>query len=82
MSEEIAEGIPGAELVVLETCGHIPMLEWPEETTDLLRQWLDRIKVQRPSVSESIFSKIVSDSPANALRSEFPDGLNMLLGVL
>jgi len=43
MSEEIAEGISGAELEVLETCGHIPMLEWPEQTTDLLRHWLDRI---------------------------------------
>jgi pimeloyl-ACP methyl ester carboxylesterase len=43
MSEEIAEGISGAELEVLETCGHIPMLEWPEQTTDLLRRWLDRI---------------------------------------
>ena len=44
MSKEIADGIPGAELVVLETCGHIPMLEWPEKTTDLLRHWLDGIK--------------------------------------
>ena len=43
MSEEIAAGISGAELEVLETCGHIPMLEWPEQTTDLLRRWLDRI---------------------------------------
>ena len=45
MSEEIAEGILGAELVVLETCGHIPMLEWPEQTTDLLRHWLGWITV-------------------------------------
>jgi len=44
MSEEIAEEIPGAELAVLETCGHIPMLEWPEQTTDLLRHWLDRVR--------------------------------------
>ena len=44
MSEEIAEEIPGAELAVLETCGHIPMLEWPEQTTDLLWHWLERIR--------------------------------------
>lgn len=43
MSEEIARGIPGAELEVFDTCGHIPMLEWPEETTAVLRRWLERI---------------------------------------
>ena len=44
MSEEIAAGIPGAELTVLDTCGHVPMLEWPEKTTGLLRRWLDSLR--------------------------------------
>lgn len=44
MSEEIAAGIPGAELAVLDTCGHVPMLEWPEKTTGLLRRWLDSLR--------------------------------------
>ena len=44
MSEEIAAGIPGAELTVLNTCGHVPMLEWPEKTTGLLRRWLDSLR--------------------------------------
>lgn len=41
MSEEIAQAIPTAELAVFDTCGHIPMLEWPEKTTSLLRRWLE-----------------------------------------
>ena len=44
MSEEIAAGIPGAELAVLDACGHVPMLEWPEKTTGLLRRWLDSLR--------------------------------------
>ncbi len=44
MSEEIADGIPGAELAVLDACGHVPMLEWPEKTTGLLRRWLDSLR--------------------------------------
>lgn len=46
MSEEIADGIPNAQLTVLDTCGHIPMLEWPEETTGLIRRWLNSLRDQ------------------------------------
>jgi pimeloyl-ACP methyl ester carboxylesterase len=40
MSREIAQGIPGARLVTIPDCGHIPMLEWPEATSEALRRWL------------------------------------------
>ena len=43
MSKEIAETIPGAELEIVENCGHIPMLEWPDKTELLFRKWLNRI---------------------------------------
>jgi len=33
--------IPGAQLYVFENCGHLPVLEQPDETTQLLRAWLD-----------------------------------------
>jgi pimeloyl-ACP methyl ester carboxylesterase len=40
VSEEMARGIPGARLAVLEHCGHLSTLECPEEATALLRAWL------------------------------------------
>ncbi len=39
-SEEMAATVPGAELHVIEACGHLPALERPEETATLLRAWL------------------------------------------
>ena len=42
VAEEIARGIPGAEYVVVEHCGHLPALEKPEETTAALERWLER----------------------------------------
>jgi pimeloyl-ACP methyl ester carboxylesterase len=41
-SEEMAAGIPGAELVVLDDCGHLSTWERPDEVTDALRAWLAR----------------------------------------
>jgi len=38
--EEIASGIPGARLAIVEDSGHIPTLEQPAETTALLADWL------------------------------------------
>ena len=40
VSEEIAAGIPGARLCVVENCGHLSTLEQPEAVTALLRDWL------------------------------------------
>ncbi|MEE1925139.1 alpha/beta fold hydrolase [Pseudomonas sp. 148P] len=37
----IHAGIAGAHLEVLDECGHLPPLEHPERTTELLGRWLD-----------------------------------------
>jgi len=39
-SQEIAAGIKGSELIVIEECGHLITLEKPEETNAILRKWL------------------------------------------
>jgi pimeloyl-ACP methyl ester carboxylesterase len=40
--EELAAGIPGARLEIIEKCGHMAALEKPAEVTALLKQWLER----------------------------------------
>ena len=39
-NEEMASLIPGAELVVIEHCGHLSTLEQPKEVNAALRHWL------------------------------------------
>lgn len=39
-SEEIAAGISGARLAVVEDCGHLSTIEQPQAVTALLRDWL------------------------------------------
>lgn len=39
-SHEIAAGIPGAKLVVIPHCGHLPQLETPDATTAAMLDWL------------------------------------------
>jgi pimeloyl-ACP methyl ester carboxylesterase len=39
-STELAEGIPGAKLVVIPDCGHLPQLEKPEAVTAAMLDWL------------------------------------------
>jgi pimeloyl-ACP methyl ester carboxylesterase len=39
-SKEMAEGIAGAKLVVLENCGHLPQPEQPGATVRALVEWL------------------------------------------
>ena len=41
--EEMAGLTPGAELVVIEDCGHISTLERPNEVTVALRRWWERL---------------------------------------
>jgi pimeloyl-ACP methyl ester carboxylesterase len=40
LSVEMAEGIPGAKLVILAACGHLPQPEQPQATADALVEWL------------------------------------------
>jgi pimeloyl-ACP methyl ester carboxylesterase len=40
-SEEIARGIAGSTLAVIEECGHLSTLEKPAEVTRALRDWLN-----------------------------------------
>ncbi|AWB25528.1 alpha/beta hydrolase [Methylobacterium currus] len=41
LAREIHEGIAGSRLHVLPECGHLPPLERPDETSALLREWLE-----------------------------------------
>src|SRR4051794_4205798 len=40
LSMEMASGIPGANLVVLPNCGHMPQVEQTQATADALTEWL------------------------------------------
>jgi pimeloyl-ACP methyl ester carboxylesterase len=42
-SREIAAAVPGAELVVIERCGHMLTMERPDEVNAALARWLERI---------------------------------------
>ncbi len=41
LAREIAAGIPGARLEVIEGCGHLPPMEAPGRTSALMRDWLN-----------------------------------------
>jgi pimeloyl-ACP methyl ester carboxylesterase len=36
----MADGIPGAKLVILPNCGHLPQVEATEATIEALVEWL------------------------------------------
>ena len=40
LSREMADGIHGAKLVILENCGHLPQPEQPQATAAALVEWL------------------------------------------
>ncbi|WP_407166651.1 alpha/beta fold hydrolase [Bradyrhizobium sp. ORS 111] len=40
LSSEMAAGIPGAKLVILENCGHLPQPEQPQACANALVEWL------------------------------------------
>ena len=48
--EELARGIPGAKLVIVEECGHVAPLEQPEAVTDALHEWLTGEPTPGPGV--------------------------------
>ena len=41
LSEEIAESIPGVELILVDECGHLSTMERPEKVNAVLRGWLN-----------------------------------------
>ncbi len=49
-SEFLREGIPGAELQIVENAGHLVMLERPDLVADMLKQFVDKIplRVRKP----------------------------------
>lgn len=40
LAVEMADTIPGARLRTIPHCGHLPPMEQPEATNDILREWL------------------------------------------
>lgn len=40
---DMAEAIPGANLAIIEDCGHMSTMEQPQATTALMRSWLQRL---------------------------------------
>ena len=38
--EELAAGIPGAHLEIIDQCGHMAALESPAKVTGLFKKWL------------------------------------------
>jgi pimeloyl-ACP methyl ester carboxylesterase len=43
-ARHVAEWLPNAEQVTLERCGHVPQVEQPEETNQLVTRFFDRIE--------------------------------------
>ncbi|MDP9426501.1 MAG: alpha/beta hydrolase [Actinomycetota bacterium] len=46
LHEELADGIPGARLHIVDRCGHLSALERPEEITRAMREWLEALAVR------------------------------------
>jgi pimeloyl-ACP methyl ester carboxylesterase len=40
LQEEIAAGIPGARLMLLDNCGHLAPMEQPQTVSQAMRDWL------------------------------------------
>lgn len=45
LGRDLADGIPSAELVVLDGIGHLSVLEDPDGAADALQMWLKRVNV-------------------------------------
>jgi len=45
LSEEMAECIPGADLVLLDECGHMSPLERPDSVTAAMQSWLTKVDI-------------------------------------
>jgi pimeloyl-ACP methyl ester carboxylesterase len=57
-SRHVAKWLPSAEQVTLDRCGHIPQVERPEETNELLMDFFTRVEAiergGRPPVAQSL----------------------------
>jgi pimeloyl-ACP methyl ester carboxylesterase len=42
--EELARGIPGAQLIAIDSCGHLAPLERPAAVADALADWVRRLR--------------------------------------
>ena len=45
LSEEMAECIPGADLVLLDECGHMAPLERPDSVSAAMQSWLTKVDI-------------------------------------
>jgi pimeloyl-ACP methyl ester carboxylesterase len=45
-SEEIRDGITGAQLHIIPDCGHLPPIEKPDAVAKLLRDWIGSLANQ------------------------------------
>lgn len=41
---EMADAIPNAELIVIEKCGHLSALERPQQVTEVMKSWLEKMQ--------------------------------------
>lgn len=44
IAEEMANGLPAAELTIVDACGHLSTLEQPDAVNAALRRWLGRLQ--------------------------------------
>jgi pimeloyl-ACP methyl ester carboxylesterase len=52
-SRHVAEWLPSAEQVTLDCCGHVPQVERPEETNELLMNFFARAEQEQPGRPET-----------------------------
>jgi pimeloyl-ACP methyl ester carboxylesterase len=48
LSEELAAGLPDAELVIVDSSGHMTTLEQPQAVVAAVLRWLDRVDSRQP----------------------------------
>jgi len=54
MARELAAGVPGAELVELDGCGHCPPLEQPDAFVSTIESFLDRVALGAGKPAEPV----------------------------
>jgi pimeloyl-ACP methyl ester carboxylesterase len=64
-SRHVRKWLPGAEQVVLHNCGHVPQVERPEETNELLLSFLARADAAERRAGTSVLSGAVDRRDAD-----------------